>query len=78
MNRVERLRLIAEAHQAWSLEHGDEVWDDEDAARLGEDYPQHSLDVSAPPAVADELNQAIVDLLAKGDDGSPGDAAEGR
>ncbi len=68
MDRREMLRRVAEAHTAWSLEHGDDV------SYVAEDASPHDgqvtdlavwqADRSAPPEVDDPLNAALKDLIA--------------
>lgn len=58
MTRTEALKRIAELHEQWSLEHGDEV------PNLGGD-PVWQADQFASSDIDDPLNEQITAILAK-------------
>lgn len=69
MTRDEALRQIAALHEAWSLQHGDDVpyvaADANPHDGKTSDLSMWQADRSAPPEIDDPLNQAIKEILAQ-------------
>jgi hypothetical protein len=78
VNRAEMLKAVAAAHEAWSLEHGDDVpyVEADENPHDGEttDLSIHQADRSASPELDDPLNAIIKDLI--GQLGEPSTPAE--
>ena len=64
MTRDEAMRRIAQLHHDWSLEHGDTVpYVEADEGADPTDLSLWQADRSAPAALQDDLNDAIMEIL---------------
>lgn len=65
MNRAQANRAIAELHRAWALQHGDSVpYVAADASGPKSDLAIWQAERSAPAELQDDLNHAIMEILA--------------
>lgn len=78
MKRAEAMRRIADLHSEWALKHADSVTVpplDQDPYAGMADRGLHAVDLYAPAEAEDELNAAIVAILAEIDDDEPAPVA---